>query len=106
PNAWDSGTRAMFAFIRDRREGYARVCFSVLPAWYATDTYVRYYIVDLPLQKIDDITDPACFAPGTLLVTDASHTVRRPGFKRLTTITDVNGDPFAVVTARPVARAP
>ncbi len=101
PNAWDSGTSALFAAIRERHSAYARACFSVLPAWYDIDTYVRYYIADLPIRKIENITDPACFLPGTMLVTDNAHRVQRSGFIPIATIRDVDGAPFAVISGRP-----
>ncbi len=100
-NAWDSGTRAMFAAVRNNRRGYKRVCFSVRPVWYSIDSYVRFYLEDIAMRKIENITDPACFLPGTLLVTDADHSVARRGFATIATVTDVDGSGFAVVRARP-----
>jgi 4-amino-4-deoxy-L-arabinose transferase-like glycosyltransferase len=100
-NAWDSGTHAMFAAVRTHRDGYDRICFSVRPAWYGIDSYVRFYLDDIRMRKIENITDPACFLPGTLLVIDTDHAVARRGFATIATVTDVDGSKFAVITARP-----
>lgn len=99
-NAWDSGTRAMFAAVRSRHQQFDRVCFSVRQAWYGIDTYTRFYLDDVPIQKVDDVSDPACFGPGTLLVTDNDHRVSRAGFTPIARIADVDGDPFAVLSGR------
>ncbi len=85
-NAWDSGTRALFAAVRARSASYRRVCFSVHPAWYGIDSYVRFYLDDVAVRKIDNIDDQACFLPGTLLVTDSEHPARRGGFTQLAKI--------------------
>lgn len=103
PNAWDSGTAAMFAAVRAREQHYDRVCFSVWPAWYGIDTYVRFYL-DNGFPVYTDIDDPACFARGTLLVTDNDHHVRRADFRAIATIRDVDGRPFAIMSARTAAR--
>ena len=104
-NAWDSGTRAMFAAIRSRASGYQRVCFSVRPAWYGIDAYDRFYLGDVPLVKIDTIDSPACSLPATLLVTDSDRHVVRADFMPIASIRDVDGNPFAVVLARPLRQA-
>ncbi len=98
-NAWDSGTGAMFAAIRERSAGYSRVCFAVWPAWYGLDTYVRYYLGDVPIEKIGNVTDAACYLPGTLVATDADHPLKRRGFVVVARVVDVSGSPFAFVSA-------
>ncbi len=99
-NAWDSGTRAMFAAVHHYRRYYDRVCFSVWPAWYGIDSYVRFY---LPGDRnvLTDIADPACFTRGTLLVTDNNHPKLRSGFMYLTTVRDVDGNGFAIIRGKP-----
>ncbi len=99
-NAWDSGTRDMFAAVRVRSGDYDRVCFSVRQAWYGVDTYTRFYLDDIPILKVDNIDDPACYRPGTLLVTDNDHRVKRSGFVPVAKIADVDGNPFAVMMGR------
>ena len=99
-NAWDSGTRAMFAAVRAQAPRYERVCFSVRPAWYGIDAYTRFYLDGVPIRTIDNVEDPDCFLPSTLLVTDNDHPVSRSGFKKLTMIDDVDGSPFAMIQAR------
>lgn len=102
PNAWDSGTAAMFAAVRSHEKQYDRVCFSVWPAWYGIDTYARYYLGnDLPTYT--NIGDPACFKSGTLIVTDNDHHLKREGFRAIATIRDVNNVPFAIISARKAA---
>ena len=98
PNAWDSGTRELFGVIHDRAPAYRRLCISVRPAWYNTETYLRYYLGDTKIDKIEDITDPACFLPGTLLATD--RLVERPGFRHVATVDESGGLVFAIVAAR------
>ncbi|HEY5256882.1 MAG TPA: glycosyltransferase family 39 protein [Candidatus Baltobacteraceae bacterium] len=100
-NAWDSGTAALFGTIRDRYRGYSRLCVSVRPAWYGPDTYIRYYLSDIPIQKIDNISNPACSLPGTMLAVDSDHPVVRDGFHELATIYDVDGARFALLDVRP-----
>ncbi|HUY41635.1 MAG TPA: glycosyltransferase family 39 protein [Candidatus Dormibacteraeota bacterium] len=102
PNAWDSGTRATFAFIRAHEHRYRRVCISIYPAWYALDTYVRYYLAGSPLTTIENVDSSACFLPGTLLVTDDDHRVSRRAFTPLAVVRDVNGAVFAVISGRPL----
>lgn len=102
PNAWDSGTAAMFSAVRAREKQYDRVCFSVWPAWYGIDTYVRFYLGNT-FAVYTDIDDPACFARGTLLVTDNDHHIKRSGFRQIATIRDANGLPFAIISARKAA---
>lgn len=97
-NAWDSGTRAMFASIRALQGRYDRVCFSVRPSYYEIDSYERFYLDGVPIRRIDDITPPACFLRGTLLVTDTDHPVSRKGFRGITEIRDVDGNPFAFIS--------
>ncbi len=101
PNAWDSGTRATFAYVRAHEGGYRRVCISIYPAWYALDTYVRYYLNGAPLTTIENVDSPACFLPGTLLVTDDDHRVSRRSFAPLAVIRDVNGAAFTAISGRP-----
>jgi 4-amino-4-deoxy-L-arabinose transferase-like glycosyltransferase len=92
-NAWASGSGAMFAAVQARAGQYRRVCFSVYPAWYAIDSYIRFYLTGVPIEAIDTLQDPRCALPGTLLVTDADHPL--PHLRALVTIRDVNGSPFA-----------
>lgn len=99
-NAWDSGTRAMFAAVRRHSPRHNRVCFSVRPASYGINTYVRFYLDDISITEIDNVSDPACFLPGTLLVTDSNHSMKRPGFRTIARISDVDGAPFAVIMSR------
>lgn len=94
-NAWFSGTHALFAAIRENRDGYRRVCFSVRPAWYPLPTFVRFYLRGVPLQAIDGIDDPRCSLDGTLVAVDGDHPFNRAGFHALATIDDVDGNPFA-----------
>ena len=105
-NAWDSGTRAMFADVRSREASFDRVCFAVRPAWYGIDTYVRFYLEGVPLQTFDTLDSAECSLPGTLLVTDREHAVKRPGFSTLATIPDVDGANFATVSGRPRTATP
>jgi hypothetical protein len=100
-NAWDSGTRAMFSDIRAHAYAYDRVCFFVHPAWYGIDSYVRFYLDDVPIQTIEDADDPACYLPGTMLVTDTDHADARPGFVKIASVPDVDGATFAVIRGRP-----
>ncbi len=100
-NAWDSGTRALFADIRARAFAYDRVCFAVRPAWYSIDTYVRFYLNDVPIEKIETIETPECSLPGTLLVTDPDRKVAWRSFVTIADVTDVDGSTFAVIRARP-----
>jgi 4-amino-4-deoxy-L-arabinose transferase-like glycosyltransferase len=100
-NAWDSGTRAMFADVRAHAYAYDRVCFSVRQAWYGIDTYIRFYLDDMAIEKIDNVDEPACFLPGTMLVTDPDRPVDRRGFTTIARVTDVDGSKFAVIRARP-----
>ena len=99
-NAWDSGTRAMFAAVRAQAPNYRRVCFSVRPAWYGIDAYTRFYLEGVPIETIENVADPACYLPSTLLVTDTDHPVKRPGFAKVTIVSDIDGSPFAVIQAR------
>jgi 4-amino-4-deoxy-L-arabinose transferase-like glycosyltransferase len=99
-NAWDSGTHAMFATLVAHRGGYDRVCFAVLPAWYDTDSYARFYLDDDGLRWIDDVNDPRCSLPRTLLAVDPHHIVDRPGFKPIAKILDVDGRDFAYISGR------
>ncbi|MGR4065432.1 MAG: glycosyltransferase family 39 protein [Vulcanimicrobiaceae bacterium] len=100
-NAWDSGTHDLFAAIREHQDGYSRVCFSVWPAWYGLDTYVRFYLGDVRMTKVGNVADAACYLPGTLIATDAQHPIDRPGFTVISRVLDVSGSPFAFVEARP-----
>ena len=100
-NAWDSGTAAMFARVRTLSAGFQRVCFSVRPAWYELPTYERFYLAGDPIQTFNDVNDPACFAPGTLIVTDTDHPLDRRGFHRVARIFDVDGNPFTDIDVRP-----
>lgn len=99
PNAWDSGTRAMFQAVAEHRSGYKRVCFSVLPAWYGIDTYVRFYMPADP-DVIENAGDPRCRLPGTLLVTDNARRALFKGYTRIETVKDVDGNGFAVLSGK------
>lgn len=94
-NAWFSGTRALFAAIRDNRDGYRRVCFNVRPAWYPLPTFERFYLNGIPLRVIRGVDDPSCSLPGTLTAVDSDHPFERAGFRALAKIEDVEGNPFA-----------
>jgi len=99
-NAWDSGTRAMFAALIAHRERFDRVCFAVLPAWYDTDSYARFYLDDDGLDVIDNVGDPRCSLPRTMLAVDQHHVVQRDGFEPIATIRDVDGSLFAYISGR------
>jgi 4-amino-4-deoxy-L-arabinose transferase-like glycosyltransferase len=96
-NAWDSGTAALFAQVRANDLGYRRVCFAVLPAWYETGVYARYYLSDTQLQWYADANAPACSLPGTLLAEDPQHYRSQRGFLRLGQALDVDGRRFALL---------
>lgn len=100
-NAWDSGTRAMFAFVRDRSTQYDRVCFNVRSAWYGIHPYVRFYLEGDPIQTFDNVDDPACMLPGTMLAIDMDHLATYPHFAELTEIQDIDGNGFVEVFGRP-----
>lgn len=102
PNAWYSGSAATFAYVRSHRRGYVRACFSLYPAWYDLDTYIRYYLSGAGLATVDNVTDPRCFAPGTMLVLDTSAPFSRPGFVRLALFRDVDDVPFSMVFGDPL----
>ena len=94
-NAWYSGTRALFAAIRENRDSYRRVCFNVRPASYQLQTFGRFYLNGIPLRVIEGIDDPSCSLPGTLAAVDSDHHFERTGFRVLAKIEDVDGNPFA-----------
>jgi hypothetical protein len=98
PNAWDSGTRQLFGAIRANAAGERRLCFSVRQAWYNTDTYMRYYLENVPLERIENVDDPRCERAGTLLATDAL--VLPHGFRIVETIPEMGGSRFAVLAER------
>ena len=103
-NAWDSGTAQMFGIIRAHAADYDRACFAVLPAWYGTDTYARYYLDDLPtrLHVIPYYLDPECALPGTMLVMDEQHLQTGKGIVPLGAAYSVDGgNPWAYVAGRP-----
>ena len=100
PNAWNSGTRALFAVIRAEAPHYARACYSLYPSFYALHTYARYYLNGVTLPMEENPNDPICYAPGTLLVTDTTVPIVRPGFHRIALVRDVDGLPFAIVAGR------
>jgi 4-amino-4-deoxy-L-arabinose transferase-like glycosyltransferase len=97
-NAWFSGTHALFAAIRDNRDGYRRICFSVRAAWYPLPTFVRFYLNDIPLRVINGVNDPRCSLRGTLAAVDSDHPFERTGFWPLAKIEDAEGNPFAVLS--------
>jgi hypothetical protein len=99
-NAWDSGTAAMFAAVRTDLPRYDRVCFSVRPAWYEIDAYIRFYLAGVQQQTIQDVYEPACYLPRTLMVTDTDDVVTRPGFVPIDRIVDVDGNGFALIQGR------
>jgi hypothetical protein len=94
-NAWYSGTRALFAAIRENRDSYRRVCFNVRPASYQLQTFGRFYLNGIPLRVIEGIDDPSCSLPGTLAAVDSDHHFERTDFRVLAKIEDVDGNPFA-----------
>ena len=94
-NAWFSGTRALFAAIRENRDGYRRVCFNVRAAWYPLPTFVRFYLNGVPLRVVDGVDDRSCSLPGTLAAVDNDHPFQRAGFRPVAKIRDVDGNPFA-----------
>lgn len=98
-NAWDSGTRALFAQIAAHTDSYRRICFSVRSAWYETGSYVRFYLPHTPLRVYDEITDPPCFRRGTLIAI-SDQPLFRPGFLPVVRVVDVDGNPFATLYAR------
>lgn len=100
-NAWFSGTRALFAAIRENREGYSRICFNVRPAWYPLPTFARFYLNGIPLRVINGVDDRSCSLPGTLLAVDSDHPLERAGFRPLAKIGDVDGNPFADLSGHP-----
>ncbi|MBV8371966.1 MAG: hypothetical protein JOY69_01790, partial [Candidatus Eremiobacteraeota bacterium] len=91
------GTRALFAAIREDSGGYERICFNVRPAWYPLETFTRFYLNGIPLQVIDNVDDSSCSLPGTLVAVDNDHPFDRTGFRILTQIKDVDGNPFAAL---------
>jgi 4-amino-4-deoxy-L-arabinose transferase-like glycosyltransferase len=99
-NAWFSGTRALFTAIKENRDGYKRVCFNVRAAWYPLPTFVRFYLTGSPLRVINGVGDPSCSLPGSLVAADSDHSFERPGFRILAKIEDVDGNPFANLSAR------
>lgn len=101
PNAWDSGTRDLFALVHTKASHYDRICFTLYPAFYAVDTYVRFYLSDVATPVIEDANDPACYLPGTLLVTDTTQPRSRAHFAPIATVRDIDGLPFADVSGRP-----
>jgi 4-amino-4-deoxy-L-arabinose transferase-like glycosyltransferase len=103
PGAWDSGTRATFAAVRDRAADYDRACFAVRQASYGVDPLFRYYLGDTALAKFDDVISPECYLPGTLLVSDLP--IVRPGFVTLVTVLEVGGGPFSALSGYPRPRA-
>jgi hypothetical protein len=78
----------------------------VWPAWYGINTYTRYYLGDVPIRAIGNITDAACYLPGTLIATDANDPLHRPGFTVIARVQDVSGSPFASVSAWPPSGTP
>ena len=97
-NAWFSGTRALFAAIRENRDGYTRVCFDVRPAWYPLPTFARFYLNGIPLRAINGVNYPSCWLPGTLTAIDSDHPFVRPDFRVLEKISDVDGNGFATIS--------
>lgn len=99
-NAWDSGTRAMFAYVREHSARYDRVCFNVRSAWYGIRAYIRFYLEGDPIQTIDNVYDPACALPGTMQVVDMNHLDHPPGFQELTEIRDIDNNGFVEIYGR------
>lgn len=100
-NAWDSGTRAMFVYVRERSPQYDRVCFNIRSAWYGIHSYIRFYLEGDPIQTFDNVDDPSCALPGTMLAVDTDHIEQPPGFQRLTEIHDIDNNGFVVIMGRP-----
>lgn len=97
-NAWFSGTRALFAAVRENRDGYRRICFNVWSAWYPLQTFARFYLNGVPVRVIDGVNDPSCSLPGTLVAADNDHPFERAGFRVLARIEDVDGNGFATIS--------
>jgi 4-amino-4-deoxy-L-arabinose transferase-like glycosyltransferase len=105
-SAWDSGTRATFAFARAHTKGHVRVCFGGFD-YYHIDTLVRYYLDGVPLRVIEDSDDAGgadCSKPATLLVRTGDSKARF-GFRRIAVIEGADESPFAVVEERPMLGA-
>ncbi|MBV9719336.1 MAG: glycosyltransferase family 39 protein [Candidatus Eremiobacteraeota bacterium] len=94
-NAWFSGTGALFAAIRQNRNEYRRICFEVRPAWYPLKTFGLFYLDDVSLRVVNGVDVQQCTLPGTLAAVDNDHPFKRPGFRILAKIVDVDGNPFA-----------
>jgi hypothetical protein len=62
---------------------------------------VRFYLNDVPTQKIDNAEDRSCFMPGTLLVTVPDRAADHRGFLTIASVMDVDASRFAVIRARP-----
>ncbi|HUA10314.1 MAG TPA: glycosyltransferase family 39 protein [Candidatus Acidoferrales bacterium] len=105
-NAWASGTHALFDDLLALRTGYARICFNIHPEWYDSDSYARFYLTGSGLQWIDNIGNPLCYRPGTLIATDPNDPVARAGFAPISTILDVDGNKFAYVIGYSHRQAP
>ncbi|MBV9234050.1 MAG: glycosyltransferase family 39 protein [Candidatus Eremiobacteraeota bacterium] len=97
-NAWFSGTRALFAAIRENRNNYRRVCFDVRPAWYPLPTFTRFYLEGVPLVVVNGIHDPSCSLRGTLAAVDGDERFTRAGFRILAAVDDVDGNRFATLS--------
>lgn len=95
-NAWDSGTRNMFAAVERLSPRYKRVCFAVHPAFYAIATYARFYLGDKPqTDVIETLNDARCALPQTLIVADDSQHLSLRTYEPVAVVRDVDGSIFA-----------
>jgi 4-amino-4-deoxy-L-arabinose transferase-like glycosyltransferase len=101
--AWQSGTREVFRVVHEHAGEYERACFSNfwIPGLRA---YVAYYLSDTALREMETIDDPACSAPGTLLVIAGNTPVVREGFLPLADARSIDGSVYAVIEGMPIQR--
>jgi 4-amino-4-deoxy-L-arabinose transferase-like glycosyltransferase len=95
--AWESGTKELFERVRAYQPRYARICIGGFGG-ITQHTYVQYYIGDLSVAKIENIDDPACFQPGTLLISPSENA--RPGFTTLASAMAADGSLRGVIQGR------
>jgi len=97
--AWESGTETLFELVRAYEPDYTRLCIG--PFWIGTkDTYLRYYVGKLLIERFDNIDNPACFKPGTLLVSP-SDIAPRPHFAPIAAVLGIDGELRGIIAARP-----
>jgi hypothetical protein len=98
--AWESGKYAAFEAIRENAPGYERVCFG--EGFSYLSSYISYFIDDVPLQKIENIYDPLCSQPGTLLLSSGGTNVEHPGFALIMQAKSVDGSMYGVLEGKPL----